>query len=69
MYARLFARLAVASAVVLAGSTVSSAHESSSYTLLQANLCLSGSAGCYGKVAYPAGVEEAVARIRETRTR
>jgi endonuclease/exonuclease/phosphatase family metal-dependent hydrolase len=66
MYARLFARLAVASAVVLAGSTVSSAHESSSYTLLQANLCLSGYAGCYGKVAYPAGVEEAVARIRET---
>ena len=28
------------------------------------NLCLSGFAHCYGKVAYPAGVEEAVARIR-----
>jgi endonuclease/exonuclease/phosphatase family metal-dependent hydrolase len=31
------------------------------------NLCLSGRAGCYGKVAYPAGVDDAVARIRETR--
>jgi endonuclease/exonuclease/phosphatase family metal-dependent hydrolase len=32
---------------------------------MQMNLCLSGLGGCYGKVAYPAGVEEAVARIRE----
>ena len=32
---------------------------------MQMNLCLSGFAGCYGKVAYPAGVDEAVARIRE----
>ena len=39
----------------------------SAYTLMQMNLCLSGFAGCYGKVAYPAGVEEAVARIREGR--
>jgi endonuclease/exonuclease/phosphatase family metal-dependent hydrolase len=38
---------------------------SSSYTLMQMNLCLSGLAGCYGKAAYPAVVEEAVARIRE----
>jgi endonuclease/exonuclease/phosphatase family metal-dependent hydrolase len=37
------------------------------YTLLQMNLCLSGFADCYGKVAYPAGVEEAVARIRAAR--
>jgi endonuclease/exonuclease/phosphatase family metal-dependent hydrolase len=37
----------------------------SAYTLMQMNLCLSGRAGCYGKVAYPAVVEEAVARIRE----
>jgi endonuclease/exonuclease/phosphatase family metal-dependent hydrolase len=29
------------------------------------NLCLSGLAGCYGKVAYPAVVDEAVGRIRE----
>ena len=36
----------------------------STYTLLQMNLCLSGLAGCYGKAAYPAVVEEAVARIR-----
>jgi endonuclease/exonuclease/phosphatase family metal-dependent hydrolase len=38
----------------------------STYTLMQMNLCLSGLGGCYGKVAYPAVVEEAVARIRET---
>src|SRR3954466_10331876 len=35
------------------------------FTLMQMNLCLSGLAGCYRKVAYPAVVEEAVARIRE----
>ncbi len=39
----------------------------SAFTLMQMNLCLSGFAGCYGKVAYPAGVDEAVARIREAR--
>jgi endonuclease/exonuclease/phosphatase family metal-dependent hydrolase len=38
----------------------------SMYTLMQMNLCLSGLAGCYGKVAYPAVVEEAVARVRAT---
>jgi endonuclease/exonuclease/phosphatase family metal-dependent hydrolase len=38
---------------------------SSTYTLMQMNLCLSGLAGCYRKVAYPAVVEEAVARIRQ----
>jgi hypothetical protein len=38
---------------------------SSTFTLMQMNLCLSGLAGCYGKAAYPAVVEEAVARIRE----
>ena len=32
---------------------------------MQMNLCLSGLASCYGKVAYPAVVEEAVARIRK----
>jgi len=40
---------------------------SSTYTLMQMNLCLSGLAGCYGKVAYPAVVQEAVARIRQAR--
>jgi endonuclease/exonuclease/phosphatase family metal-dependent hydrolase len=39
----------------------------STYTLMQMNLCLSGLAGCYGKTAYPAVVEEAIARIREAR--
>ena len=37
----------------------------STYTLMQMNLCLSGLAGCYAKVQYPAVVEEAVAHIRE----
>jgi endonuclease/exonuclease/phosphatase family metal-dependent hydrolase len=32
---------------------------------MQMNLCLSGLGGCYAKVEYPAGVDEAVARIRE----
>lgn len=36
----------------------------STYTLMQLNLCLSGLAGCYGKVAYPALLEEAATRIR-----
>jgi endonuclease/exonuclease/phosphatase family metal-dependent hydrolase len=36
----------------------------STYTLMQMNLCLSGLAGCYRKVRYPAGVQDAVARIR-----
>ena len=39
----------------------------STYTLMQMNLCLSGLAGCFGKVAYPDGVEEAVQRIRAAR--
>jgi len=64
------------------GSSVSLAQESSTspggavivptpggstYTLMQMNLCLSGFARCYSKVAYPAGVQEAVARIRDAR--
>jgi endonuclease/exonuclease/phosphatase family metal-dependent hydrolase len=32
---------------------------------MQMNLCLSGLGGCYAKVQYPVGVEEAVVRIRE----
>lgn len=35
------------------------------YTLMQMNLCLSGLASCYSKAAYPAVVEEAVARMRK----
>ena len=34
---------------------------------MQMNLCLSGLAGCYDRTAYPAVVEETVARIREAR--
>ena len=39
----------------------------STYALMQWNVCLSGLAGCYGKVAYPAVLAEAVARIRDAR--
>jgi hypothetical protein len=35
------------------------------FTVMQMNLCLSGVAGCYAKVAYPAVVQEAVRRIHE----
>ena len=37
----------------------------SAYTLMQMNLCLSGLAGCYRKVQYPAVLDEAIARIRD----
>ena len=37
----------------------------STYTLMQMNLCLSGSPAATARSAYPAVVEEAVARIRE----
>jgi endonuclease/exonuclease/phosphatase family metal-dependent hydrolase len=53
-------------ALVLATTGGARESSSSTYTLLQMNLCLSGFAGCYGKVAYPAGVQEAIARIRAT---
>jgi hypothetical protein len=60
----------VGSALVLGGSGCSNqpAEEpagGSTYAVMQMNLCLSGLAGCYGKVAYPAVVDEAVVRIRE----
>ena len=38
-----------------------------SFVLLQTNVCLSGMSGCYDEVAYPAGVLDVVARIREAR--
>ena len=52
------------------GATASAAVRSgapSTYTLMQMNLCLSGLVGCYRKVQYPAGVNEAVIRIRGER--
>jgi endonuclease/exonuclease/phosphatase family metal-dependent hydrolase len=63
-------RAAVGCALVLAvtgcgRSSGSSAGTGSTYTLMQMNLCLSGLAGCYGRAAYPAVLEEAAARIRE----
>jgi endonuclease/exonuclease/phosphatase family metal-dependent hydrolase len=49
-----------------AGTTPASTRTAGSpYTLMQMNLCLSGLAGCYGRVAYPGVVREAVARIRD----
>lgn len=48
-------------------AAAASAPAGSTYTLMQMNLCLSGVAGCYRKVDYPAVVEEAVARIRAAR--
>jgi endonuclease/exonuclease/phosphatase family metal-dependent hydrolase len=55
----------VGCALVLALSGCNGSSRDSTYTLMQMNLCLSGLAGCYGKAAYPAVVDEAVARIRE----
>src|SRR3954471_6712646 len=60
-------RAAVGGALVLALTGCSRSSRRSTYTLMQMNLCLSGLSGCYGKVAYPAVVEEALARIREAR--
>jgi endonuclease/exonuclease/phosphatase family metal-dependent hydrolase len=37
----------------------------STYTLMQMNLCLSGTAGCYAKVQYPGVLREAEAQIRQ----
>lgn len=48
-------------------ATAASRAAGSTYTLMQMNLCLSGLAGCYGKVHYPAVLAEAVARIRAAR--
>ncbi len=60
------ARVGCLLVLALAGCGGSPEHDST-YALLQMNLCLSGLAGCYGKTAYPAVVEEASARIRQAR--
>jgi len=59
--------LALAGCGESSGTSGAPARDASAYTVMQMNLCLSGRAGCYAEVAYPAGVEEAVARIREAR--
>jgi hypothetical protein len=51
----------------LAAPAAASRSTGSTYKLMQMNLCLSGFGDCYGKVKYPAGVNEAVARIRKAR--
>lgn len=53
--------------LALLGCGAGTATAGGTYTVLQMNLCLSGLAGCYGKVDYPAVVEEAVSRIRDAR--
>ena len=58
--------MACALVVALTGCGPSTPGAASTYTLMQMNLCLSGLGGCYRKVNYPAGVEDAVTRIRET---
>jgi endonuclease/exonuclease/phosphatase family metal-dependent hydrolase len=68
--ALLLAAVGCALVLALTGCSRSSgapAPASSAYTLMQWNVCLSGLAGCYGKVAYPAVLAEAVARIRDAR--
>jgi endonuclease/exonuclease/phosphatase family metal-dependent hydrolase len=72
--APLLAAVGCALILILTGCSRSSATAAattplarSTYTLMQMNLCLSGLGGCYRKVEYPAGLEEAVARIREER--
>jgi len=71
--ALLLATAACAFAVALTGCgraaepSSAVARDRSTYALLQMNLCLSGYSGCNGKVAYPAAVNEAVARIRQER--
>jgi endonuclease/exonuclease/phosphatase family metal-dependent hydrolase len=58
--------LALAGCSRPSGTAVAAARRPArTYTLMQMNLCLSGLASCYGKVDYPAGVQEAVGRIRE----
>lgn len=64
--------LAVAGCVLLAtaagcGRSSAPAAHGASYTLMQMNLCLSGLAACYARVAYPAGVDAAAALIRTER--
>ena len=62
----LLATVACGLVLTLAGcsgssGTAAAASPGSPYTLMQMNLCLSGLASCYRKVAYPAGVQEAIA--------
>ena len=54
-----------ASGALAPGSSATAGSPGAAYTLMQMNLCLSGLAGCYGKVAYPAVLEEAMAEIRD----
>lgn len=70
------AALAAATALLAVGASGASAAGSppsapsddrAPYLLLQMNLCLSGLAGCYAGAEYPAVVDEAIAKIRETR--
>ena len=60
---------AVAAAVLLTVGSAANAHGPAGstpppgYTVLQMNLCLSGSAGCFGRTAYPSVVDEAARQV------
>jgi endonuclease/exonuclease/phosphatase family metal-dependent hydrolase len=58
---------AAAVACALAAAGCGHTTEAPAFTLLQMNLCLSGLAGCYARVAYPAGVDDAIALIHRRR--
>ena len=66
--ARLLALTVAILAVVTPGRAVSSAPSTplsgTPYTVLQMNLCLSGTADCYARTAYPAIVQEAAEQVR-----
>jgi endonuclease/exonuclease/phosphatase family metal-dependent hydrolase len=61
-----FAVAVLAAVVLVPSSSFSLAlrQNRSSYGILQMNLCLSGMAGCFGRTAYPAVVNEAVDEVR-----
>jgi endonuclease/exonuclease/phosphatase family metal-dependent hydrolase len=72
MRTRILAGAAVACALVLAltgcgGSSAVASRSRTTYALMQMNLCLSGLGGCFARTAYPAVLQEAVARIRAAR--
>lgn len=65
--ARLLVLTVATLVVVTPGQAVSSAPATTEpgtpYTVLQMNLCLSGTADCYARTAYPAIVQEAVEQV------
>ncbi|HKN92770.1 MAG TPA: endonuclease/exonuclease/phosphatase family protein [Thermoleophilaceae bacterium] len=67
MSVRLLAAVGCVLVLAVPGCSGSSSASGPTYALLQMNLCLSGIAGCYARTAYPAVLDEAAARIRQSR--